>query len=126
MMITTMMKISLFVLLAGLISGSSAQDLTCSQSNCAACLNMSNCSQMTPSCNWRQAVGTCWQVRPAASSFVSMEAVVEDEENDLDEENSSVSGDTGPSRDSGYDIEDKENEESIGSGSITKKYLRTN
>ena len=122
MMITKMMKISLFVLV-GMISGSSAEDDWCRQFD-----NKRNkCRKHPTECKWKPAkgswkpnVGQCvfrsgLRSRATAPSFVSLEADVEDEESDLgvgyeddvdDTHSSSVSGDT--------------------RGSRSKKYLRTN
>ena len=118
MMITKMMKISLFVLV-GIVSGSSAQDSYCFPEQCTMCSNVADCYSHYPSCAWSGPpvwpFGQCIQIKPVASSFVSTEAVVGDEENDPDAayeddvddtHSSSVSGDT--------------------RGNRSKKYLRTN
>jgi hypothetical protein len=69
------------------INRSSPEDPKCSPSDCAACLNVVSCTRMTPSCYWSgttilgPVIGTCMQVIPHASSFVSME---EDEDGEED------------------------------------------
>ncbi len=144
MMITKMMKISLFVLV-GMISGSSAED----EDWCRHFDNKPNKCKKQPTCKWKPAKGSRKHnsghcvfrsglgSRATAPSFVSLEADVEVkpwaprvrdswELEDSSWEQPPPGLELEDSWEQPEGIEDEENSEPNGSGSVTKSYLRAN